>query len=95
MYTIALLVLVGFVAASVSSLALNLVPAIEKVPFIGKPEVFMTLVSVLLVWLGNVSILGAFGMGASAQWIDVVGSGFAVAGTYGLTQSVVDYFNRK
>lgn len=94
MYTIALLVLVGFVAASVSSLALNLVPAIEKVPFLGKPEVFMTLVSVLLVWLGDVSILSTFGMGASAQWIDVIGSGIAVAGTYSVVQSTVDYLNR-
>lgn len=94
MYTIALLVLVGFVAASVSSLALNLLPAIEKVPFIGKPEVFMTLVSVLLVWLGDVSVLGAFGMGASAQWIDVIGSGIAVASTYSVVQSTVDSFNR-
>ena len=94
MYTIALLVLVGFVAASVSSLALNLIPAIEKVPFLGKPEVFMTLVSVLLVWLGDVSILSTFGMGASAQWIDVIGSGIAVAGTYSVVHSTVDYINR-
>lgn len=94
MYTIALLVLVGFVAASVSSLVLNLVPTIEKVPFIGKPEVFMTLVSVLVVWLSDVSVLGAFGMGSSTQWIDVVGSGIAVAATYGIVQSTVDSFNR-
>jgi hypothetical protein len=94
MYTIALLVLVGFVAASVSSLALNLVPAIEKVPFLGKPEVFMTLVSILFVWLGDVSVLGAFGMGSSAQWVDVIGSGIAVAATYSVVQSTVDSFNR-
>jgi hypothetical protein len=93
MYTIALLILVGFVAASVSSFALNLLPAIEKVPFVGKPEVFMTLVSVLLVWLGDVSILSTFGMGANAQWIDVIGSGIAVAGTYSVVQSTVDYLN--
>ena len=94
MYTIALLVLVGIVAASVCTLALNLVPAIAKVPFIGRSEVILTLVSVLLVWLGDVSILGAFGMGASAQWIDIVGSGLAVAGAYTVTEAVTDYFNK-
>jgi hypothetical protein len=56
--------------------------------------VFFTLVSVLLVWLADVSILGTFGIGSSAQWIDIVGSGFAVAGVYTISQGVADYLNR-
>jgi hypothetical protein len=32
-------------------------------------------------------------MGASAQWIDIVGSGLAVAGAYTLTEAVTDYLS--
>lgn len=94
MYTIALLVLFGFIAAGVSDLVHTAVPNVDKVPFIGKPQVFFTLVSVLLVWLADVSILGTFGIGSNAQWIDIVGSGFAVAGFYTISQRVSEYLGR-
>lgn len=94
MYTIALLVLFGFIAAGVADIVHAIVPAVEKVPVLGKAQVFFTLVCTLLVWLADVSILGTFGIGSSAQWIDIVGSGFAVAGVYTISQGVADYLNR-
>lgn len=94
MYTIALLVLFGFIAAGVADIVSVVVPAVKKLPILGHPTVFFTLVSVLLVWLADVSILGTFGIGSSAQWIDIVGSGFAVAGVYTISQGVADYLNR-
>jgi hypothetical protein len=94
MYTIALLVLFGFIAAGVADIVNVVVPAVKKLPILGQPAVFFTLVSVLLVWLADVSILGTFGIGSSAQWIDIVGSGFAVAGVYTISQGVADYLNR-
>lgn len=94
MYTIALLVLFGFIAAGVADIVSVVVPAVKKLPVLGQPVVFFTLVSVLLVWLADVSILGTFGIGSSAQWIDIVGSGFAVAGVYTISQGVADYLNR-
>lgn len=94
MYTIALLVLFGFIAAGVADLVHTVFPNVVKVPVLGKPQVFFTLVSILLVWLADVSILGTFGIGADAQWIDIIGSGFAVAGFYTISQGVADYLNR-
>ena len=94
MYTVALLVLLGLVSATVTNVATDLVPAINKVPFIGESERLYALTAVLLVWLTDTSILGTFGMGNSAQWVDVVGSGLAVAGATALTEATVKYLEK-
>lgn len=95
MYTVALLVLMGLVTSSVVTLVTDLVPAVTKIPFIGNPDRLFVLAAILLAWLGDVSILGAFGMNAGQAWIDVVGSGLAIASFASITNSVVTYIDRK
>lgn len=95
MYTVALLVLMGLVTSSVVTLVTDLVPALTKIPFIGNPDRLFVLAAILLAWLGDVSILGAFGMNAGQAWIDVVGSGLAIASFASITNSVVTYIDRK
>jgi len=62
---------------------------------VGNPDRLFVIAAVLLAWLGNVSILGTFGLDASQDWIDVVGSGLAIAGFASITNSVVSYLDRK
>lgn len=95
MYTIALLVLVGLVTSSVVALVTDLVPALNRIPVLGNPDRLFVLAAILLAWLGDVSILGAFGMNAGQAWIDVVGSGLAIASFASITNSVVSYIDRK
>lgn len=95
MYTVALLVLMGLVTSSVVTLVTDLVPAVNKLPVLGNQDRLFILAAILLAWLGDVSILGAFGMSAGQQWIDVVGSGLAIAGFAGVTNTVVNYLDRK
>jgi hypothetical protein len=95
MYTVALLVLMGLVTSSVVTLVTDLVPAVTKIPFIGNPDRLFVLAAILLAWLGDVSILGAFGMNAGQAWIDVVGSGLAIASFASITNSVVTFIDRK
>jgi len=95
MYTVALLVLMGLVTSSVVTLVADLVPAVNRIPVLGNPDRLFVLAAILLAWLGDVSILGAFGMNAGQAWIDVVGSGLAIAGFAGITNSVVSYLDRK
>jgi hypothetical protein len=85
----------GLVTSSVVTLVTDLVPAVNKVPFVGDNDRLYVLAAVLLAWLGDVSILGTFGLNAPQAWIDVVGSGLAIAGFANVTNSVVSYFDRK
>jgi len=94
-YTVALLVLMGLVTSSVVTLVTDIVPAVEKIPVVGNPDRLFIIAAILLAWLGNVSILGTFGLDASQDWIDVVGSGLAIAGFASVTNSVVSYLDRK
>jgi hypothetical protein len=95
MYTVALLVLMGLVTSSVVALVTDLVPVVTKVPFVGNPDRLFVVAAILLAWLGDVSILGTFGLNAPQAWIDVVGSGLAIAGFASITNSVVSYIDRK
>ncbi len=94
MYTVAMLVLVGLIASTVVTVVTDLVPAVGKIPFLGNPDRLFILTSVLLVWLGDVNILGAFGLGSTQEWVNVVGSGLAVAAFASVTQSVTNYLDK-
>jgi hypothetical protein len=94
MYTFALAVLLGLVAAQVTSFALTNVPFLQKVPVVGKDDNWFIATSILLVWLTDTSILGTFGIGSNQEWVDIVGSGLAVAGLAGITNSVVNYLDK-
>lgn len=94
MYTVALLVLVGMVASFVSDLAFEKLPFIKRIPLLGEPSLFFVAVTILSVWLLDVSILGAFGAGATAQWIDIVGSGIAVAAFTRVVDAVMGYLEK-
>jgi len=94
MYTIALLVLMGLVTSSVVAVVTDLVPAVSKIPFVGNPDRLFVVAAILLAWLGNVSILGTFGLDASQAWVDVVGSGLAIAGFAGITNAAVNFLDR-
>jgi len=85
----------GLVTSSVVTLVTDIVPAVEKIPVVGNPDRLFIIAAILLAWLGNVSILGTFGLDASQDWIDVVGSGLAIAGFASVTNSVVSYLDRK
>jgi len=95
MYTVALLVLMGLVTSSVVTLVTDLVPAVTKIPVVGNPDRLFVIAAILLAWLGNVSILGTFGLDASQAWVDVVGSGLAIAGFASITNSAVNFLDRK
>jgi len=90
----ALLVLMGLVTSSVVAIVTDLVPAVSKIPFVGDPDRFFVLAAILLAWLGNVSILGTFGLDASQAWVDVVGSGLAIAGFASITNAAVNLIDR-
>jgi len=94
MYTLALAVLLGFVAAQVTSFVLDNVPALNKVPVLGNNDNWFIAASILIVWLTDTSILAAYGIGATTEWIDVVGSGLAVAGVANLSNAVVNWFDK-
>ncbi len=94
MYTLALAVLLGFVAAQVTSFVLDNVPALNKVPVLGNNDNWFIAASILIVWLTDTSILGAYGIGSTAEWVDVVGSGLAVAGVANLSNAVVNWFDK-
>ena len=94
MYTLSLAVLLGLVASQVTSFVLTNVPALNKIPVLNKDDNWFIAASILLVWLTDVSILGTFGMPATADWIDIVGSGLAVAGVANVTNAVVNWFDK-
>jgi hypothetical protein len=51
------------------------------------------LLAILAVWETDTSILGAYGLGGD-KWLDVVGSGLAVAGLTKASDAVVNYLNK-
>ena len=94
MYTLALAVLLGLIAAQVTHVVLTNVPFLNNIPVLKNDDNWFIAASILLVWLTDVSILGAFGMHASAEWIDVVGSGLAVAGLANVTNAAVNWLDK-
>jgi hypothetical protein len=94
MYTIALVVLLGLVSATVTQIVLDIVPAIKKIPVVGDPIRLYAIVAILIVWLTDTSVLRTFGIGATEQWIDVVGSGLAIAGASAIVDAVVNYLDK-
>ena len=94
MYTLALAVLLGLVASQVTSFVLTNVPALNKIPVIKTGDNWFIAASILLVWLTDVSILGTFGMSATAEWIDIVGSGLAGAGVANATNAVLNWLDK-
>jgi len=94
MYTIALVVLLGLVSSTLTSFVLETVPAIKKVPVLKDTTKLYAIVATLVVWLTDTSVLGTFGIGATEQWIDVVGSGLAVAASSVIVDSVVNYLDK-
>lgn len=94
MYTIALIVLLGLVSSTLTSFVLETVPALKKVPVLKDTTKLYAVVATLIVWLTDTSVLGTFGIGATEQWIDVVGSGLAVAASSVIVDSVVNYLDK-
>ena len=94
MYTLALAILIGFVAAQVTNIVVDLVPALNKLPVLNRENNMFILVTTLIVWLTDTSVLGAYGMGNGTQWVDVVGSGLAIVGITTVVDSVTRYFEK-
>jgi hypothetical protein len=51
---------------------------LRKVKFINQPDLMVAILSILVVWYGDVSILGAYGF-TGALWIDILGSALVIA----------------
>lgn len=94
MYTLALAVLLGLIAAQVTHVVLNNLPFLNSIPVLNKDDNWFIAASILLVWLTDTSILAKYGMGSTKQWIDIVGSGLAVAGLANVTNAVVNWFDK-
>lgn len=94
MYTLALAILIGFVAAQVTNIVVDLVPALNKLPVLNRENNMFILVTTLIVWLTDTSVLGTYGMGNGTQWVDVVGSGLAIVGITTVVDSVTRYFEK-
>lgn len=95
MYTIALAILIGFVAAQVTNLVVDNLPAVGRIPVIGKNDNLFIVLTLLTVWLTDTSVLGTYGIGNGDQWVDVVGSGLAIVGLTNVLNSVVGYFDTR
>lgn len=94
MYTLALAILIGFVAAIAVNILTDLVPAVNKLPILNRNDNLYILVTILIVWLTDTSVLGTYGIGNGAQWVDVVGSGLAIVGASAVVESVASYFRK-
>lgn len=94
MYTLALAVFLGLIASQVTAFALVNVPALNKIPVLRNDDNWFIAVSILIVWLTDTSILGAYGIGSNTEWIDTVGSGLAVAGLATVTNALVNWFDK-
>jgi len=93
MYPIALAVFLGFAVAFATDKILALLPFVQKVPYLGKPEYLFPALTVAVVWAADVSILGAYGLGG-ATWLDVVGSAFAVVVATKTVDEITDALTR-
>ena len=94
MYTLALAILIGFVAAQVTNIVVDLIPAVNKIPVLNRADNMFILVTILIVWLTDTSVLATYGIGNGAQWVDVVGSGLAIVGLTSVADSIVRYFDK-
>ena len=97
MYTMALVILTGLVAQTVVSVATDHIPFLKQIPIISKGEGWLIAACILLVWLMDVSVLGTF-MGANGanleSWVDIVGSGLAIAGFTHVTANFQNFLAR-
>jgi hypothetical protein len=93
MYPIALAVFLGFAVAFATDLILSNIAVLQKVPFLGKAEYLFPVLTIVVVWAADVSILGAYGLGG-AQWLDVVGSAFAIVVAAKTVDTVTDALTR-
>lgn len=91
MYTLALAVFIGLLSAQITNLLAENVSFIERIPFINKQDNFFMVVTILVVWLTDTSLLGTYGIGNDQQWIDVIGSGISIVAF----TNVIDAFTSK
>jgi len=92
MYTLALVMFIGFVAAQVTNLVIDNLPVVGRIPVIGKGDNLFIVLTILAVWLTDTSVLGTYGIGNGQQWVDVVGSGLAIVGATNVLNTVVNKF---
>jgi hypothetical protein len=78
MYPIVLAIVLGVAIASVYEHVIVQIPMLRKVKFINQPDLMVAILSILVVWYGDVSILGAYGF-TGALWIDILGSALVIA----------------
>lgn len=95
MYTLALAMFIGFVAAQVTNLVVDNLPVVGRIPVLGKGDNLFIVLTVLAVWLTDTSVLGTYGIGNGDQWVDVVGSGLAIVGLTNVLNTVITYLDRK
>lgn len=95
MYTLALAMFIGFVAAQVTNLVIDNLPVVGRIPVLGKGDNLFIVFTVLAVWLTDTSVLGTYGIGNGDQWVDVVGSGLAIVGLTNVLNTVITYLDRK
>ena len=94
MYTMALALFLGLIASQVTAFVLTNVPVLNNVPVLRNNDNWFIAASILIVWLTDTSILGAYGIGSNTEWVDVVGSGLAVAGLANVTNALVNWFDK-
>ena len=92
MYTLALVMFIGFVAAQVTNLVIDNLPVVGRIPVIGKGDNLFIVLTILAVWLTDTSVLGTYGIGNGQQWVDVIGSGLAIVGATNVLNTVVNKF---
>ena len=92
MYTLALVIFIGFVAAQVTNLVIDNLPVVGRIPVIGKGDNLFIVLTILAVWLTDTSVLGTYGIGNGEQWVDVIGSGLAIVGATNVLNTVVNKF---
>lgn len=90
MYTLALVMFIGFVAAQVTNLVIDNLPFVGRIPVIGKGDNLFIVLTILAVWLTDTSVLGTYGIGNGQQWVDVIGSGLAIVGATNVLNTVVN-----
>lgn len=93
MYILALAILLGLAVATVTDIVYEVAPVINKIKYLQNPELLFPLLAIVAVWVTDTSILGAYGLGGD-NWLDVVGSGLAVAGLTKASDAVVNYLNK-
>ena len=95
MYTLALAILIGFVAAQVTNLVSTNIGFVNRLPVLGNKDNLFILLTVLTVWLTDTSVLGTYGIGNGEEWVDIVGSSLAIVGVAGVVNAVANWFDSK